>query len=296
MPREITVARLFERTSYLLMKTHYKWASASFIGLATAYAALVALIYSRQEKLLFLPTKEHPLHHLFMERFGSRAFEYNMPVTPAHPPLKGWMVNAVGESDIIVIYFGGNAENIDSVLFLASNVPEVAMLSMHYRGYGMSGGTPSEEGLFKDAVRIIDHVHADFPNKKIVLFGRSLGSGVALYAAGQRPDLIEHLILTTPFDSMTAVAKRHYAWIPVNRLLRHRFDSMANVHKIKTETTIVVAGKDMYIPTVHAKRLADSLELYTKVYWREVEKADHRTIHDWNITWAYIRSALKLPL
>lgn len=278
------------------MKPHYKWASASLIGLAASYAALVALVYARQEKLLFQPTKEHPLRHLFMEKFGSRAHEYTMAANAAHPRLKGWMVNSIGESDTVVIYFGGNAENIDSVLFLASNVPEVTMLSMHYRGYGMSDGAPSEEGLFKDAVRIIDHVHADFPKKKIVLFGRSLGSGVAVYAAAQRPDIVDHVILTTPFDSMTAVAKRHYAWVPVNRLLRHRFDSLANAPKVKAPTTIVVAGQDMYIPIEHAKRLADTLEKHTMVDWHEVQAADHRTIHDWNITWKYIRAALKLPL
>lgn len=276
------------------MKSHYKWVSASLIGFAASYAALVALVYLRQDKLLFQPTKEHPLHHLFMEKFGSRAREYTMPANPSHPRLKGWMVDAIGESDTVVIYFGGNAENIDSVLFLASNVPEVTMLSMHYRGYGMSEGSPSEESLFKDAVSIIDHVHADFPEKKIVLFGRSLGSGVAVYAAAQRPKLVDHLILTTPFDSMTAVAKRHYSWVPVKKLLRHRFDSMANAPYVKADTTIVVAGKDMYIPIEHAKRLADTLEKHTPVNWHEVSTADHRTIHDWNMTWTYIRAALKL--
>lgn len=277
------------------MKSHHKWASASLLGLAASYAALVAVVYARQEKLLFQPVKEHPLRHLFMEKFGSRAHEYTVPSHGVDPQLKGWMVNAIGESDTIVIYFGGNAENIDSVLFLASNIPEMDMLSVHYRGYGMSDGVPSEEGLFKDAVRLIDHVHASFPTKKIVLFGRSLGSGVAVYAAAQRPELVKHLILTTPFDSMTAVAKRHYAWVPVNRLLRHRFDSLSNAHRVKAETTIVVAGQDTYIPTVHARRLADALEPHTPVYWREVASADHRTIHDWNMTWTHIRSALKLP-
>lgn len=277
------------------MKSHHKWASASLLGLAASYAALVAVVYARQEKLLFQPVKEHPLRHLFMEKFGSRAHEYTVPSQGADPQLKGWMVNAIGESDTLVIYFGGNAENIDSVLFLASNIPEMGMLSMHYRGYGMSDGTPSEEGLFKDAVRLIDHVHAAYPTKKIVLFGRSLGSGVAVYAAAQRPDIVDHLILTTPFDSMTAVAKRHYAWVPVNRLLRHRFDSLANAPKVKAETTIVVAGQDTYIPTEHAKRLADALVPHTPVHWREVASADHRTIHDWNMTWQHIRAALKLP-
>lgn len=278
------------------MKSHYKWAGASLLGLATSYAVLVALVYARQEKLLFLPTKEHPLRHLFMERFGSRAHEYTMAANAVHPQLKGWMVNSVDETDTIVIYFGGNAENIDSVLFLASNIPEVTMLAMHYRGYGMSEGVPSEEGLFKDAVRIIDHVRTDFPKKRIVLFGRSLGSGVAVYAAAHRPEAVDHLILTTPFDSLTAVAKRHYAWVPVNRLLRHRFDSMANVHKVKAETTIVVAGKDTYIPIEHAKRLFDSLAQHTSVHWHEIEAADHRTIHDWNLTWKHIRAALRLPI
>ena len=277
------------------MKKHHKWAGVSLLGAAFSYAAMVAFVYARQDKLLFQPTKEHPLRHLFMEKFGARAHEYTMPASITHPQLKGWMVDSIGESDTVVIYFGGNAENIDSVLFLSSNVPEVTMLSMHYRGYGMSDGAPSEEGLFKDAVRIIDHVHAQFPNKKIVLFGRSLGSGVAVYAAAHRPEVVHSVILTTPFDSLAAVAKRHYAWVPVNRLLRHKFDSLANAPKVKAETTIIVAGLDTYIPIEHARRLADLLSAHTTVHWKEVAAADHRTIHDWNLTWKLVRAALNLP-
>ena len=162
---------------------------------AAAYGAALGYLYARQDKLVFQPSVKHPLRHLFMEKYGERAREYAIE---GEAVLKGWWVDAVDESDTVVIYFGGNAENIDTVIFLASNIPEVTMVSMHYRGYGMSEGKPSETGLFADALRIVDHVSAAHPDKRIVLFGRSLGSGVALYAAAKRPGLVEHVILTTP--------------------------------------------------------------------------------------------------
>lgn len=266
----------------------------ALVSTIASYTALLGLLYTRQEKLLFQPVKEHPLRHLFMEKFGARATEYTIEAEHDNPCLRGWLVNPVQDSDTIVIYFGGNAENIDSVLFLASNIPEVSMVAMHYRGYGMSDGVPSEEGLFRDALRIIDDIKAKNPHKKIVLFGRSLGSGVALYAAARRPEIISHIILTTPFDSITAVAKRHYSWVPVHALLRHRFDSMKNAPLVRAETTLLVAEKDMFIPIEHAKKLADLLSKHVKVQWHEIPKANHTNIHDWNLTWHYVRNALGL--
>lgn len=273
-----------------------KLVTMTLLGLTATYTAALALLYVRQGKMIFHPSKEHPLRHLFMEKFGARAKEYIIQADCGHPQLKGWKVDSIGETDTIVVYFGGNAENIDSVLFLASNVPEVTMIAMHYRGYGMSDGVPSEEGLFRDALRIIDHVKEVFPEKRVVLFGRSLGSGVALYAAAQRQEVVKHIILTTPFDSITAVVKRHYSWVPVNALLRHRFDSLKNAPSVRANTTLIVAAKDTYIPIEHAKRLSDVLSKHVDVQWHEVATADHSTIHDWNITWKHIRESLGLSI
>ena len=255
---------------------------------AAAYGAALGYLYARQDKLVFQPSVKHPLRHLFMEKYGERAREYAIE---GESVLKGWWVDSVDESDTVVIYFGGNAENIDTVIFLASNIPEVTMVSMHYRGYGMSEGKPSETGLFADALRIVDHVSAAHPDKRIVLFGRSLGSGVALYAAAKRPGLVEHVILTTPYDSISRVAKRHYGWVPVHALLRHKFDSLVSAPHVVAPTTIIVAAKDEYIPEEHPRNLAKAL-VNTTVTWHEVEAADHTTIHDWNQTWRYVREAL----
>ena len=256
---------------------------------AATYGIALGYLYARQDKLVFQPSVKHPLRHLFIEKYGERAREYAIE---GDAILKGWWVDAVDESDTVVIYFGGNAENIDSVIFLASNIPEVTMVSMHYRGYGMSEGKPSETGLFADALRIVDHVSSTHPDKRIVLFGRSLGSGVALYAAAKRPGLVDHVILTTPYDSISRVAKRHYGWVPVQALLRHKFDSLVSAPYVVAPTTIIVAAKDEYIPEEHPRNLAKAL-INTTVTWHEVGAADHTTIHDWNQTWRYIREALQ---
>ncbi len=287
------------------------WLGLGMLGGMGLYTAALAWLYVNQDKLVFYPEKVHPLGHLFFERFGERARRYEL-VQSGHPTLRGWYIGSSDEnpssaahapemlasdyhlppsSQTLVLYFGGNAEHIDNVLYMASNIPEVSMIAMHYRGYGLSEGRPSEEALYVDALRLVDQVHKEFPEKRIVVFGRSLGSGVALYAAAHRPDVVGHVILSTPYDSVEAVAKRHYAWVPVRQLLKHKFDSMRLAGKIHAPVTMITAGKDDLIPRAHAYNLFQALGSLDK-QWIEVEQADHRTIHDWNRTWRGIRQRL----
>ena len=96
-----------------------------------------------------------------------------------------------------LIYFGGNAEDVSSNLSSFSGAfPDYAIYLLHYRGYGGSSGKASEEMLHADAQALFDKVHAQHPN--IAVVGRSLGSGVAIRLASQRP--VSRLVLVTPFD------------------------------------------------------------------------------------------------
>ena len=276
------------------MKKSSKWGLGILAGGIAAYTAILASLYVRQDKIMFQRSLQHPLRHLFLEKFGYRAKEYTLPGLYSLPTLKGWWIDAEKESDTILIYFGGNAENIDSLLFFSSNIPEINMLSMHYRGYGLSEGDPNEHSLFEDAVRIVDKIHEEHPTKKIVLFGRSLGTGIALYAAKERPELIHHIILSTPYDSIAAVAKRHYSWAPIYTLLRNQFNSLAIAPFIKNPVTIIVAGQDTYIPIEHAHQLSLILQEHVNVQWYNVKHADHSNIQDWNETWMHVRKSIGL--
>jgi len=159
----------------------------------------------------------------------------------------------------LVLYFGGNAEEVSWMLDEArAGAPGVSWLLMDYRGYGQSAGSPSEAALVADALALYDHA-LTLPGvdpKRIYAFGRSLGSGVAVALAAERP--LAGLVLATPFDSLVAVAKRYYWYLPVDWMLKHRFDSIARAPQQKTPLLCLVAQLDEVIPPAHAQRLFEA--------------------------------------
>lgn len=173
-----------------------------------------------------------------------------------------------------LIYFGGNAED-SSLSFddFAELFPEHSLYLMHYRGYGGSAGSPSEAALKADALALFDRVQAS--HARVSLLGRSLGSGLAVYLATQRP--VERLALVTPFDSVEAVAADLYAWLPVRWLLRDKFDSLALAPRIQMPTLMLVAGQDQLVKEAHSRRLAGAIPADRLQYVR-IAGADHNSI------------------
>ena len=159
----------------------------------------------------------------------------------------------------LVLYFGGNAEEVSWMIEEArAQAAGVSWLLLDYRGYGQSGGAPSEKALVADALMLYDHA-ATLPGvdpRRIYAFGRSLGSGVAVALAAQRP--LAGVILVSPFDSLAAVAKRYYWYLPVDWMLKHRFDSIARAPQLRSPLLCLVAERDEIIPPVHAERLYDA--------------------------------------
>ncbi|HEU4442888.1 MAG TPA: alpha/beta fold hydrolase [Burkholderiales bacterium] len=164
--------------------------------------------------------------------------------------LHAWHV----KGDPLILYFGGNAEEVSWMLDdAARRAPGAGWLLVDYRGYGSSEGSPSDKALVSDALQWYDHFKAA---ERIYVFGRSLGSGVAVQLAAQRP--VAGVILVAPFDSLAEVGKRLYPFLPVDWMLKHRFDSAALAPKMKTPLLCIVASHDEIIPAVHAKRLYDA--------------------------------------
>jgi len=191
----------------------------------------------------------------------------------------------------LVLYFGGNAEEVSWMIDAArADAPGVSWLLMDYRGYGQSAGAPSEKALVEDALSLYDHA-VKLPGtdpKRIYAFGRSLGSGVAVALAAERP--LAGLILATPFDSLAAVAKRYYWYLPVDLMLKHRFDSIVLAPQSRTSLLCLIAERDEVIPAVHAERLFEAWG-GTK---RKVVLADagHNTTDAHPMFWPSIREFL----
>ena len=159
----------------------------------------------------------------------------------------------------LVLYFGGNAEEVSWMIEAAqAGAPGASWLLVDYRGYGQSAGSPSEAALVADAIALYDQalMLPGVDPKRIVAFGRSLGSGVAVALAAARP--LAGLALATPYDSLAAVAKRYYWYLPVDWMLKHRFDSIVRAPRLMTPLLCLVAERDEVIPAAHAERLFEA--------------------------------------
>ena len=246
---------------------------------ALVVVGLPLLMYLAQDSLIFHPQPVREERRAALAASGVAKSVFLEGETRLH----AWHI----AGDPLVIYFGGNAEEVSWMLDeVAARTPGVGWLLVDYRGYGSSGGAPSENALVADALQWFDHVKT---NKKIYVFGRSLGSGIAVQLAAQRP--LAGVILVTPFDSLVDVAKRHYPFLPVGWMLKHRFDSMALAPNISVPLLCVAAMDDEIIPMEHAKRLHDAWGGPKR--WVALEGAGHNSTDNAANYWTSIVAFLK---
>jgi pimeloyl-ACP methyl ester carboxylesterase len=175
-----------------------------------------------------------------------------------------------------LIYFGGNAEDVSQdIPDLADAFPNRAIYALHYPGYGGSSGSPSQKAIFVASLALFDRVHAEHQN--VVVVGRSLGSGVAVWIASQRP--IARIILVTPFDSLADVASEQYRFLPVRWLLRDKFESWRYAPTVKAQTRIIVAENDELVPRFSSDRLRSRFQ-EGLVSYIVLPKVGHNRIQD----------------
>ena len=166
--------------------------------------------------------------------------------------LTGWYAAAVPGRPT-VLYFPGNAGNISG---RAERFAEIVgsgfgLLAMSYRGYPGSEGTPSEAGLFSDALEIFDWLAPR--SRDIIVHGESLGTGVATYVAAERP--ARALVLEAPYTATVDIAAAAYPWVPVSFLMRDQFLSREHIRRVEEPVLIVHGTADEVIPLDHGRRL-----------------------------------------
>ncbi len=260
------------------------------IGVLIGLFALLTLLYFFQEKLIFFPQKlSKEEAHNIGKRYSH--IETISLKSGNHITIHGWLVKNSGmPKSSLIIYFGGNAEEVSYLIHYAEKVKGWSLAIMNYRGYGLSEGKPTENNLYADAISIYDYFtkRADIDNRRIVVMGRSLGTGVATYLAQIRQ--VRGVILISPYDSLASVAREHFPFLPVKLLLRHRFDSLSRAPFISAPLLIIGASDDTVIRIGHSIKLAEkwggphSLKI--------IEGEDHNTIHDNEIYWKTINDFL----
>ncbi len=232
---------------------------------AAAYLLFMGLLYLLQRNLLFYSVPSPVDISSETMTFDNQGIK-----------LQGWILN--GGQPRALIYFGGNAEVITNNIFqFESLFKDYTVYLVNYRGYGNSEGKPTEAALFSDSLAIYDKIRQQ--HSSISLFGRSLGSGIAVYLATKRR--VDQLILLTPYDSVTAVAQTHYPVFPVRYLVKDRFDSVKYAPEITTPVLIVTAESDRVVPKKHAEILRDRLT-NANVTYRVIAGAAHNNVTDFS--------------
>ncbi len=185
--------------------------------------------------------------------------------------LQGKVRKTEDDSKKLVLYFGGNANDATHFLDYTHALKGYDVLCFNYRGYGLSSGEPSERALFEDALLIYDTYAKD---KSVVLVGRSLGSGVASYVASKRK--VQGLVLITPYDSISAMAKKKYPFLPIDFLLKHTFNSLQYVRSVRAPIAVMEVENDTTIPRFHLERLLEALP--HKPYHVSLTHTTHGTV------------------
>lgn len=235
------------------------WRAVRIVGLA--YAIILVLLMVFEERLIFFPSKypdgewENP----------------GLPVEDAEfsaadgTRLHGWFVphdkRAAEKPAAVVLVAHGNAGNLTHRTHLLDSLRAAGAAAMvfDYRGYGKSEGTPSEQGVLADAraARAWLAKKTGVPEGEIVLFGESLGGGVAVDLAAT--DGAAGLILLSTFTSLPDVAAKVYPWIPVRLLMRTRLDSLAKIGQFGGPVLQLHGDRDEIVPHELGQRLFEAV-------------------------------------
>ncbi len=176
----------------------------------------------------------------------------------------------------LLIGFGGNAQDAEELgQDLAARFSNLHIAVFHYRGYGPSSGSPSEDAVLADALTIHDTLEARLRPEATFAYGVSLGSGVAAYLAHRRR--LDGAFLITPYDSIEAVAKGNYPWLPVGLLLKHRFLSIDFLKDNPTPIAIVAAELDEVVKPERTDALRTAIP--NLVFDRTIEGAAHASLY-----------------
>ena len=218
---------------------------------AVAYAALVGGLYLFQRQLLYFPDRTRP--ELFgLEQLGVREVTLS---TEDGLSLLSWYLPARPGQPVIA-YFHGNGGHIG---YRAERLLRFAregygVLMAEYRGYGGNLGAPSETGFYADgraALAFLDR-NGVAPTR-LVLYGESLGSGVAVKLAAEHQ--VAAVILEAPPTSVAEVAQCHFPYVPASRMVTDRFDSLSRIGKVKAPILLLHGERDRVVPVRYGRAL-----------------------------------------
>jgi fermentation-respiration switch protein FrsA (DUF1100 family) len=218
---------------------------------AVGYLGALALLFVKQREMLFpIPTRERTSpkaagfpeaeEHVLTTGDGEKVIVWHVPAKPGHP---------------VILYFPGNGDFLAGRVsrFRAMTSDGTGLVALSYRGYAGSSGHPSERGILQDAAAAYAFATARYAPDRIVLWGFSLGTGVAVALASEQP--IGKLILEAPYTSTVDIAGAVFPLVPVRWLMRDQFRSDERIARVKAPLLVMHGTDDPVIPISFGERL-----------------------------------------
>lgn len=238
-----------------------RWSTVALVRMLLIAAgcglALLVVIWLGQRRLMYFPHPTVPPP----AAVGLADAEQVTFTTDDAVRLGAWFVPAT-QSPVraTMLVFNGNAGNraYRAELAHAFRQHGVAVLLFDYRGYGDSAGTPDERGLALDARAARRYLlsRPDVTADRLVYFGESLGSAVAVELAVEHPPAA--LVLRSPFTSMTDVGAYHYPMLPVRLLLRDGYPTVDRIAQVRCPLLIIAGDADAIVPLEQSRLVHDA--------------------------------------
>jgi uncharacterized protein len=251
-----------------------------------AYALVLAWLYWQQESLLFRPVvipAGQPLAGLTSQGAGVREFTVDVPGAK----LSGLQLKLPNPKGV-VFFLHGNSGNLDSWFInteiYRQNNTDLVMLD--YRGFGKSTGQIESEAQLRADVRAAyNHIAPQYVAKKLVVYGRSLGTGLAAGLAAElykEQTIVDMTVLVSPYSSMAALTQEIYPFVP-QALLRYPLRTDQVVDKIKNPLLLIHGEQDSFIPPSHSQTLKS---LVPQARLMLIKDAGHNDVHKFD---AYLK-------
>jgi len=233
-----------------------RWTFSLLKGAVIIYLMVVGILWFMQREMLFYRTTERPM-------LNDASLEPKREIvcltTADGLALRSWYFRAARADAPTVLYLHGNAGDIGNHLPWAKFLIQAGygLLALEYRGYGGNPGSPDEAGLIADGRAGIAFLNAQgVPDGNIVLFGESLGTGVAVPLAAEHH--VRALVLRSPYTSIAEIAAIQFPYLPARWLVRDRFDSLSKIGLNKAPLFVFHGANDTLIPPAVGRQLFDA--------------------------------------
>ena len=234
-----------------------------------AYIVVIIFVYFYQRNLLYHPSENNYQNDTIQFNYQEIFIKVNDEIK-----LKSWIINKDLKNFKTLVFFHGNAGDLSNRIYKLNELDKlnINILLISWRGFSGNEGYPTEKNLYEDAEAAIKWLNKKkVSNSQIILYGESLGTGVAVEIASKNNFI--SIILESPFTSIENSAKIYYPYLPVKFLLKDRYDSISKIKKINSPILVMHGRKDDIVPFFMGKKLFEIANSPKDSYFTDID--DH---------------------